>query len=72
MTLAEGTILEWKKDVGEFVGLGEELCEVETEKVTEYVESPVEGTLLKLLIEEGETIPVLTVICLIGDPDEVV
>ena len=70
MTLGEGTILEWKKDVGEAVSIGDELCEVEAAKITDSVYSPVEGTFLKALIDEGETIPVLTVICLIGAPDE--
>ena len=72
MTLSEGTILEWKKDVGDRVQEGDELCEVEAAKVTECVCSHADGILLKKLAEEGETIPVLTVICLIGEPGEAV
>ena len=71
MTLSEGTILEWKKDVGDPVSQGDALCEVETAKATDFVYCNADGILLKRLVEEGETIPVLTAICLIGESDEV-
>ncbi|NPV54148.1 MAG: biotin attachment protein [Firmicutes bacterium] len=68
----EATIASWKKQVGERVSKGEILLEVETEKSTLEVESPISGVLLKILVSEGETVPIGTPIALLGDADEIV
>lgn len=70
MTLTEGTILEWKKKVGDYVAVGDALCQVEENKATMDLESPAEGVLLKICVAEGETVPVLTVICILGNEGE--
>jgi pyruvate dehydrogenase E2 component (dihydrolipoamide acetyltransferase) len=70
MTLGEGTIIRWMKKEGDTVEKGEALCEVEEVKVTDVVESSESGVLLKICVAEGETIPVMTTICIIGRPDE--
>lgn len=69
-TMNEGTILRWIKKEGETVEKGDPLFEVMTDKVNIEVESFVKGTLRKILIPEGEVVPVLTPIALIGEPSE--
>ena len=65
-TLVEGTVGQWLKQVGETVGQGEPLASIETDKVTPEITSPAAGTLLELLVLEGQTVPVETVIARIG------
>jgi pyruvate dehydrogenase E2 component (dihydrolipoamide acetyltransferase) len=64
-TMEEGTILRWLKAEGEEVGRGEELVEIETDKATMVYESDQAGT-LKLLAQEGETLPVGATIARVG------
>ena len=52
----EGTIGKWLKAVGDHVRVGDPLVEVVTDKVNAEVPSPFEGTLSKILVQEGETI----------------
>ncbi len=63
-------ITGWKKKVGDRVSAGEILCEVETDKAAFEVESPATGTLLAVFREQGEDVPVLTPIAVIGSPGE--
>lgn len=65
-TLVEGTLGQWLKHVGDTVGQGEALASIETDKVTTELTSPAAGTLLEVLIPEGETVPIETVIARIG------
>ncbi len=69
-SMEEGTILLWHKQEGEQVEKGEILLEIETDKATLEVESTHSGTLRKILCPEGETVPVLTVLALVGDATE--
>lgn len=70
ITVESCILLEWKKREGEAIKAGEVLCEVETDKATFEVESEHEGTLLKVLFEEGADVPVLTPIAVIGQSGE--
>ena len=70
MLLNDGEVVEWKVNVGDKVQKGDILCSAEEAKVAEDIASPVDGTVLKLCVEEGENIPVLTTICIIGDDGE--
>ena len=63
-------ILSWEKKEGETVKAGETLCEIETDKATFEVEAVADGTLLKVLYDEGDDVPVLTPIAIIGEPGE--
>ena len=63
-------ILNWKKKEGEAVAAGEVLVEVETDKAAFEVESTVAGTLLKILRAEGEDVPVLSALAIVGEPGE--
>jgi pyruvate dehydrogenase E2 component (dihydrolipoamide acetyltransferase) len=69
-TMEEGKILSWRKQVGDAVKKGDALAEIETEKVNIEVEAFAAGTLRKIVVAEGETVPVGTEIALIGDPAE--
>ncbi len=59
-TIVEGTILKWLKQEGEHVERDEPLFEISTDKVDTEVPSPVSGTVTKILVEEGATVPVGT------------
>ena len=68
--MEEGTIISWHKKEGESVNKGEILLDVETDKATMEVESNTSGIVKELLNEEGETVPVHTVIARIEIADE--
>jgi len=72
MGMADGTIVRWLKREGEQVTQGEPLAEVEAAKVTSEVEAEVSGVVARILVAEGETVPVRTPLCLIGSADEVI
>ena len=57
MTMTEGTICEWKKKEGEHVSIGDDLFEVETDKLTNTVKAMDEGVLAKIVAKEGDTVP---------------
>jgi 2-oxoglutarate dehydrogenase E2 component (dihydrolipoamide succinyltransferase) len=69
-TVTEGTILRWAKQVGDTIAEDEVLVEISTDKVDTEVPSPVAGTILKILVEEGSTVEVGTEMVVIGDADE--
>jgi pyruvate dehydrogenase E2 component (dihydrolipoamide acetyltransferase) len=66
-TIVEGTILKWLKTEGEHVDQDEPLFEISTDKVDTEVPSPVAGTVTKLLVDEGATVPVGTAVMEIDD-----
>jgi len=70
MTMEKGLIERWLKKEGDYVEKGEPLLEVMTDKVTIEVESFHNGYLKKILVKEGEEIPVTEVIAYIGEKDE--
>jgi len=65
MGMSEGTINSWLKNVGDQVEEDEPLAEVEAEKVEETLEAPATGTLSEVLVPEGETVEVRTVVAVI-------
>jgi len=69
-TMTEGRLVSWKKRVGEAVSRGEVLAEVETDKANMELESFVSGELLEIKVQEGEAVPVGTVIAVIGKGEE--
>ncbi len=66
LTMDEGKLVGWLKKEGDRIEAGEILFEVETDKATMEVESPVAGYVRKLLASAGETVPVTQVIALIS------
>jgi pyruvate/2-oxoglutarate dehydrogenase complex dihydrolipoamide acyltransferase (E2) component len=64
----EGIVSRWLKRPGDRVARGEPLVEIETDKVNSEIESPFDGVLAEVLVEEGTTVPVGRVIARIdGD-----
>ncbi|TVR89543.1 MAG: pyruvate dehydrogenase complex dihydrolipoamide acetyltransferase [Spirochaetaceae bacterium] len=69
-TMEEGTIVSWSKKEGDTVGAGDVLCEVETDKATMDYEATQEGTLLKIVLQEGSGAKVGETIGIIGEEGE--
>ena len=65
-SIAEGTIVRWIKRVGESVDRDEPLFEISTDKVDAEIPSPDAGVLLEIRVAEGETVPVNSVVAVIG------
>ncbi len=65
-----GTLVKWHKQEGQMVKKGETLFEITTDKASIEIEATVEGIVRKLLVREGETVPVTTAIAIIGLADE--
>lgn len=65
-----GSIAEWLKHEGDTVKKGEPLFDAHTDKSVVTVEASCSGTLLKIVLEAGETVPVLTPVAVIGDASE--
>jgi len=70
LTMKEGKIAKWHKNEGDEVNEGETLLEVATDKLTNEVEANKSGFIRKLLAKEGDVIPCLEPIAIIGDKDE--
>ena len=66
-SIAEGTIVRWIKKVGDPIGRDEPLFEISTDKVDAEIPSPGEGVLLEIKVGEGETVPVDSVVAVIGE-----
>ena len=69
-TVADGTVTKWFKKVGDTVVKGEALFEVSTDKVDTEIPSPANGVLTSILVDEGATVDVGTVLAVIGGADE--
>ncbi len=68
--MAEGTLVEWAKKVGETVGEGEVIAVIETDKANVEVTSFKAGVLRQILVEAGTVVPVGQPIAVIGTADE--
>ncbi|HLW36290.1 MAG TPA: pyruvate dehydrogenase complex dihydrolipoamide acetyltransferase [Chthoniobacterales bacterium] len=69
-TMTEGTLVAWKKKKGDKVAAGEVIAEIETDKATMEWESPEDGTLTEIYIQEGEKVNVGDKIAFIGEEGE--
>jgi 2-oxoglutarate dehydrogenase E2 component (dihydrolipoamide succinyltransferase) len=70
-TVAEGKIGKWFKSAGDEVKAGDDLFEIETDKVTMEVQAT-EGGFLQIFVAAGETVPVGTVVAVLGKKGEAV
>ncbi|MGB3743063.1 MAG: biotin/lipoyl-containing protein, partial [Xanthobacteraceae bacterium] len=66
-TVAEGKIIKWFKSAGEQVKPGDNLFEIETDKVSMEVPATEAGTLSEIRVPEGEVAPVGAIVGVIGD-----
>ena len=70
LTMEEGTVSKWIKHEGDAVKVGDVILEITTDKLTNEVASEAEGTLLKIVAQEGEDVPVKGTLAWIGRPGE--
>ena len=68
--MTQGTVVRWVKKVGDKVHRGDVVAEIETDKATVEVEAFDSGTLLRIMAEPGETLPVGQAIATLGEPGE--
>src|SRR5258708_3878029 len=61
-SIVEGTLTKWLKRAGDHVDLDEPLFEISTDKVDTEIPSPAEGTLAEIIVEEGNTVGINTVV----------
>src|SRR5205823_295813 len=69
-TMTEGTLVAWKKKKGDQVSAGEVLAEIETDKATMEWESPEDGTLTEIYVQEGGKVNVGDRIAFVGGEGE--
>src|SRR3712207_1493907 len=69
-TMEEGQLSRWLKQEGDKVSVGEGLAEIDTDKATMEAQALASGVLRKILVPEGETVPLGAIIAIIGEPDE--
>lgn len=70
MTMKEGTVEEWFKSEGDTVNEGDSIVTISSEKLTQDVEAPASGTLLKINVQAGEEAKVKAVLGVIGEEGE--
>ena len=68
----EGKIVKWRTQEGDSVAKGDILFEIETDKAVLEVESYFEGTLLKIVVPEGQTVPIQSLVGFMGNPGELI
>ena len=64
-SIAEGTVSRWMKQVGETVERDEPILEISTDKVDAEIPAPSSGTLVEVVVPEGETVEVGTIVAYI-------
>jgi len=64
-SIAEGAIVKWLKGVGDLVELDEDILEISTDKVDSEIPSPATGRIVEILVKEGQTVPIKTVLAVI-------
>ncbi len=69
-TMEEGRLVKWTKREGDAVKTGDTLAEVETDKAVMELVARADGQLIKVLVPEGSTVPVGSVVAYIGAPGE--
>ena len=69
LSMKEGSILKWIKSNGDNISKGDMILEIETEKVVNEMESPEDGKILKICANEGDTVPVGSIIAVCGKQD---
>ena len=70
LTMENGLVAEWLKHEGDAVSAGEPIVLIETDKLSSEIICEEDGVLLKILVEEGNDIPVQTVLAYVGQPGE--
>jgi 2-oxoglutarate dehydrogenase E2 component (dihydrolipoamide succinyltransferase) len=71
-SIAEGTIVRWIKKVGDTVDRDEPIFEISTDKVDAEIPAPVGGVITEIRAKEGDTVPVDSIVAVIGEEGEAV
>ncbi|HET9220836.1 MAG TPA: biotin/lipoyl-containing protein, partial [Terriglobia bacterium] len=66
-SIFEGTLTRWLKKPGDTVKRDEPLFEISTDKIDSEIPAPASGTLQQILVQEGQTVEINTVVAIIGD-----
>src|SRR5215216_4286399 len=66
VSVAEGTVVEWKKQIGDWVEADEVIASISTDKIDTDVEAPAAGRLQEIVVDVGETVEVGAVLALIA------
>ena len=69
-TTEQVKVVRWLKRKGDPITTGEVLLEIQTDKATVEVESFADGVVLEILAEEGQDVPVNSVVAIVGDVEE--
>jgi pyruvate dehydrogenase E2 component (dihydrolipoamide acetyltransferase) len=69
LTMTEGKVAKWSASVGDSLSKGDEVADIETDKITNALEAPVAGLLRRQVADEGTTLPVGALIGVIADGD---
>ena len=67
LAMQEGMVAAWSVSVGDEISKGQEICDIETSKIANVFESPIEGTLRKIVSDDGVTVPVGYLIAVLAD-----
>jgi pyruvate dehydrogenase E2 component (dihydrolipoamide acetyltransferase) len=70
LVMKEGMVVLWHKEEGEEVEKGEELLEIESDKVTTLIEAPASGVVRKIIVQEEEIVPCGTPIAILAEENE--
>ena len=69
-TMEQGTIIKWNAKEGDAVSAGDAVADIETDKATMEMQVYDDGTIAKILVDEGSTVEVGTVIAIMAEEDE--
>lgn len=67
LSMEEGTLAQWLINEGSAFSQGQDICEIETSKITNVLEAPWDGVLRRVLAQPGDTLPVGAVLALVAD-----
>lgn len=67
LSMEEGTLAQWLVKEGSAFSQGQDICEIETSKITNVLEAPWDGVLRRVLAQPGDTLPVGAVLALVAD-----
>ncbi len=70
LQMTEGRIIKWLVSEGDLIEKSQPLFEMETDKLTITVDSPADGTLLKIVRKNGDVVPITELVAVIGSPGE--
>ena len=65
-----GDLVKWRKAEGDSIQKGDVVFEIQTDKTVMEIEAAVSGVLLKILVDEGQTVPVIQPVCIVGQKGE--